>query len=57
MKDENMKTFKCLICGEVFTVEDDQEPICPKCKAKGNKLVEIKAPDVCPVCNHPQIIF
>ena len=40
-----MKTFKCLICGEVFTVENDQEPICPKCKAKGNKLVEIKADD------------
>ena len=40
-----MKTIKCLICGEVFTVEDDQEPICPKCKAKGNKLVEIKADD------------
>ncbi len=37
-----MRKFKCLICGEVFEVEDGQEPICPKCKAKGNKLVEIK---------------
>ena len=33
-----MKTYKCLICGEVFTVADGEEPVCPKCKAKGEKL-------------------
>ncbi len=37
-----MKTYKCLVCGEIFTVADGQTPVCPKCKAKGDKLVEIK---------------
>jgi len=37
-----MKTYKCLICGEVFNVKDGEEPICPRCKAKGDKLVEVK---------------
>ncbi len=36
-----MKTYKCLVCGEVFQVEDGVEPVCPKCKAKGDKLVEV----------------
>ena len=34
-----MKTYKCLVCGEIFTVEDGVEPVCPKCKVKGDKLV------------------
>ena len=33
-----MKTYKCTVCGEVFTVEDGQEPVCPVCKVKGDKL-------------------
>ena len=33
-----MKTYKCKICGEIFTVKDGEEPVCPKCKAKGDKL-------------------
>ena len=37
-----MKTYKCLVCGEVFTVEDGQEPVCPKCKVKGDKLVLVE---------------
>lgn len=37
-----MKTFKCLVCGEIFDVADGVEPVCPRCKAKGDKLVEIK---------------
>ncbi|MCR5705414.1 MAG: 4Fe-4S binding protein [Acholeplasmatales bacterium] len=40
-ENKKMKTYKCLICGEVFTVEDGVEPVCPKCGAKGDKLVEI----------------
>jgi len=28
-----MKTYKCLLCGEVFKVEDGVEPICPLCGA------------------------
>nr|MCR5490598.1 4Fe-4S binding protein [Bacilli bacterium] len=41
-KEKPMKTYKCLLCGEVFTVKDGEEPVCPRCKAKGDKLIEIK---------------
>jgi len=37
-----MKKYKCLVCGEIFTVEDGVEPVCPRCHLKGDKLVEIK---------------
>ena len=36
-----MKTYKCKVCGEVFTVKDGEEAVCPKCKQKGDKLEEI----------------
>ena len=36
-----MKTYKCKICGEIFTVEDGAEAVCPKCKATGDKLEEV----------------
>jgi len=42
-----MKKYKCKICGKVFEVEDGVEPVCPLCKAKGDKLeliVEKKNP-------------
>lgn len=39
-----MKTYKCLVCGKIFEVEDGAEPICPVCKAKGDKLVEMTNP-------------
>ena len=37
-----MKTYKCSVCGKIFTVEDGVEPVCPVCKVKGDKLVEMK---------------
>ena len=37
-----MKTYKCLVCGLVFNVADGEEAVCPKCRAKGDKLVEVK---------------
>ena len=37
-----MKTYQCLVCGEVFTVAEGEEPVCPRCRARGNKLKEIK---------------
>ena len=37
-----MRKFKCTVCGEIFTVQDGKEPVCPLCKAKGDKLIEIK---------------
>ena len=33
-----MKTYKCLVCGKIFTAADSEEPVCPVCKAKGDKL-------------------
>ena len=33
-----MKTYKCKICGEVFEVKDGETPVCPLCKATGDKL-------------------
>ena len=31
--------YKCLVCGTIFDVADGQEPVCPVCKVKGDKLV------------------
>lgn len=31
--------YKCLVCGQVFEVPDGEEPVCPVCKVKGDKLV------------------
>ena len=38
--------YKCLVCGLVFEAKDGEEPICPKCKAKGDKLVPLTNPYV-----------
>ena len=38
-----MKTYKCLVCGKTFEVEDGVEPECPLCHAKGDKLEEKKS--------------
>ena len=37
-----MRKFKCKICNAVFEAADGEEPVCPVCKAKGEKLEEIK---------------
>ena len=34
--------YKCLICGQVFEVKDGETPICPVCKARGDKVVPFK---------------
>ncbi len=38
---QEMKTYKCLICGETFTVEDGVEAVCPLCAAAGDQLEEV----------------
>ena len=37
----SMKAYKCKVCGIVFTVKDGEEPVCPKCHVKGDKLEPI----------------
>ena len=37
-----MKKYKCLLCGEEFTVKDGEEAVCPLCCATGANLEEIK---------------
>ena len=32
------KKYRCNVCGEVFTVKDGEEAVCPLCKAKGDAL-------------------
>ncbi len=33
-----MRTYKCSVCGEIFTVPDGEVAICPKCRQSGDKL-------------------
>lgn len=40
-----MKTYKCILCGEVFEVEDGEEIICPLCAATGDDIEEVKPED------------
>ena len=35
---KRMKKYKCRICGHVFEVPEDEEPVCPLCKATGDDL-------------------
>ena len=37
-----MAKYKCKVCGEVFEVPAGVEPVCPKCKVKGDKLELVK---------------
>lgn len=34
-------TYRCTVCGHVFQVPDEEEPVCPVCKASGDKLERI----------------
>ncbi|MGM9593052.1 MAG: rubrerythrin [Candidatus Onthomonas sp.] len=33
-----MGQYKCKLCGEVFEVKDGETPVCPRCRATGDKL-------------------
>ena len=37
-------TYKCKVCGHVFEVAEGEEPVCPICKQKGDKLELVSAP-------------
>ena len=34
--------YKCLVCGQIFEVADGEKPVCPVCKAYGDKVVPYK---------------
>ncbi|MGN1222153.1 MAG: rubrerythrin [Christensenellales bacterium] len=38
MKSKKVIKYKCMICGEIFEVEEGKEPVCPRCLAKGDVL-------------------
>ena len=40
--EKKVKTYKCLMCGKIFEVEDGKEPVCPLCGASGNNLKPIE---------------
>ncbi len=39
-----MKKYKCIICGEVFEVQDGEEAVCPLCGATGDDLEPVEEP-------------
>lgn len=38
MEVVKMKKYKCKLCGQIFEVAEGTEPVCPVCKATGDKL-------------------
>lgn len=44
-EEKKMAQYKCIVCGEIFEVKEGQEPVCPRCKAKGDKLQKLEAPE------------
>ena len=38
-----MKQYKCKVCGEVFEVKEGETPVCPRCRATGDRLVVVVA--------------
>lgn len=37
-EDTIMSQYRCKLCGEVFEVKDGETPVCPRCRATGDKL-------------------
>ena len=35
--------YKCAVCGEVFEVKEGETPVCPLCKATGDKLEPVRS--------------
>lgn len=44
-----MRKYRCLACGEEFTVEDGADVVCPLCGADGDnvELIENDKEDMC----------
>ena len=39
-----MAKYKCIICKAIFEVPEGEEAVCPRCGAKGDKLVKLEEP-------------
>ena len=37
-----MAKYKCTVCGKEFEVKDGDKPVCPLCKAEGDKLIPVE---------------
>ena len=42
-EDKPMSKYKCNVCGEIFEVKDGETPVCPRCRATGDKLTPLAA--------------
>ncbi len=42
-EEKPMSKFKCSVCGEIFEVKDGETPVCPRCRATGDKLTPVAA--------------
>ena len=40
-EETKMSKYKCKLCGEIFEVKDGETPVCPRCRATGDKLERI----------------
>ena len=48
--------YVCQICGYIYDDAKEKVPFW-ECRNCGHIVVGIKAPEVCPVCAHPQAYF
>ena len=40
--NEATVTYRCTVCGHVFTATEMETPVCPLCRAAGDKLVKVE---------------
>ena len=43
-EENNMRQYKCKVCGKAFEVKEGETPVCPLCKATGDSLEDVTPP-------------